>query len=110
MLVRHHPHKNENTKDDRTYRKYAPHDEIVMLPQTGLVPLGERLGEFDARVCLGGVESLVRERQTAKEPHEAFCCSVFFLGSFVEREELERGRLGWLSEVAGANFLLKRCF
>ena len=76
-----------------------------MLLQSDIVPFGERMGEFDLWVALSGMESLVRERETAEEPQEAFCCGSFFLGLFVEREELEGGGLGGMGEVPSADFL-----
>ena len=76
-----------------------------MLFQTGRVPLVERRCEFDGRISLRGMERLVREGETAEEPQEAFCCGTFFLGLFVEREELEGGGLGGMGEVPGADFL-----
>lgn len=76
-----------------------------MLLQTGLVPFGKRLGKFDIGVALSGMESLVRELETAEEPQEAFCCGTFFLGLFVEREELEGGGLSRVREVPSADLL-----
>ena len=51
------------------------------------------------------MKRLMREREAAKEPQETFCCSFFFLGLFVEREELEGGGLGGMREESGADFL-----
>lgn len=54
-----------------------------MLLQAALIPFGKRLGKFGVRVALGRFERLMRERQTTKKPHEAFCCSTFLLGLFI---------------------------
>ena len=88
-----------------TNRKNTPDDEVVVLLQAGVVPLGKRLGEFDVRIALSSVKRLMRERETAEEPHEAFCRDFFLFGLLIEREELERARLVRLGEVPGADFL-----
>lgn len=53
----------------------------------------------------------MREQETAKEPHEAFCRGTFVLGLFIADEELECGGFGRMGEIPGTDFLEKLiCF
>lgn len=112
VIYPHTPRQNKKTgtkkkkkRDKVTYRKYALDDEIVILLQAALIPFSKRVGKFGVRVALGCLESLIRERQTAKKPHEAFCRRTFLLGLFIADEELKGDRLGGMGEIPGTDFL-----
>ena len=73
--------------------------------QALFIPLCEGWAKFNRGVALRGVERLVGERKTAKEPQKAFGRGLFLLGFLVLNEKLEGGGLSGVGEISGADFL-----